>query len=166
MFIAEGLMRAKDLQKELNELAERIPSNIYILPGKEGIEGVDEMLAEMIRVKNELLALQVCILKTNAVTTIAIDSNTTKTIGEAIKMVDRARLLSAYYKDMVAKMEDKTEGFMSSSYSSNGAALQLSPNFKHSIKEYRAEADRLSKEARAIEKKLIQKNWSTELVKG
>jgi len=165
MLIAEGLMLAKDLQKKIVDLANRINSNIYILPNRDGIEGIDVMLAEMIAVKNELLDLQVSILKTNTVATVAIDSKTTKTIGEAIKMVDRARQLSAFYSSIVEKMEEKTEGFMSSSYSSNGSAVQLSPNYKLNIKEYRAEADRLAKEARAIEKKLIQKNWTCELVK-
>ena len=150
MKLAEALARRADIQTRINEMQNRVVQNARHQEGEDPAEDPGALLGEMHRLVDELEVLIRQINKTNTVT--ALDSRTlTDSIARRDALALKRRVVAAAADAGAGRRDRVTRSEVRYLTSLDVPAL-------------RRQADELASEYRALDVKLQEANWATDLI--
>ena len=154
MKVAEALAERAALTKKIKSLRERARTAARYLEGEEPPESAVELLAEARMLLGSQARLITSINITNARTLLEPGVSLTQALADR----DRLVLEISMINDVATEA-----GPVKDLYRSR-RKTELPEKTDLDVKELRAQADRLSKEARDLDAKIQQANWVTELI--
>lgn len=151
MRVAEALMLRADYQKRVEQLKQRLFRNAKVQEGDSPAENPQELIEELERASNELIQLIQRINRTNAAT--ALEER--GTISDALAVRDILAAKHAIYRDL-AQAATVTQDRYSKSEVKFRSTVGVS--------EVQKRADELAQEHRALDAKIQETNWRTDVL--
>jgi uncharacterized coiled-coil DUF342 family protein len=149
MKLAEALQARADLNRQIEQLAQRLTANVLVQQGEQPNEDPEELLAELDR---SLDSLEELIRRINL-------TNSQVMVGDQTLTALMAR------RDVLAKKIEiyKRAAQQASSNTSraSGTEIKVLPALK--VKDLQKQIDKLAKAYRELDNTIQQTNWSTEL---
>jgi hypothetical protein len=149
--LAAALAERSDCQKKLEEIKKRLLRSARVQEGEQPAEDSSELLAESERIFARLFELVTSINRTNA----NAPFDEVKTIADAIA----ARDLAAKRRDLLAAVAEAAST-RQDRYSKSEVKFLATV----SVAQLQKQIDLFSKEYRALDTKLQELNWQTDLV--
>lgn len=154
MKLAEALIQRADTQKRIHELRQRLARNARVQEGDQPAEEPQELLEEVERLTETLIALIQRINRTNAASEFASG----KTISDALAERDILALRQKVYRDLAdAAASSGPDRFR---WTRSEIKFQSSVN----VAEIQRQADVLSRRYRELDTQLQALNWEVELL--
>ncbi len=150
MKLAEALQSRSDLNKQIDQLKNRIYNNSLVQEGEQPNEEPEELLKELTKSINSLEELMVKINTTNCQS--FVDG---KSLTELIAKRDCLKIKIEVYKSLVETASCNTQR-------ATRTEIKILPTVN--VKETQKKVDRLSKELRLIDNKIQQANWNIDLL--
>ncbi len=150
MKLAEALQERADVNRNIEQLSERLELNVLVQEGEQTVEDPIKLKKELDSSIERLAYLIFHINLTNS--TIKIGD---KTITELIAEKDALNLKISTYKDIVDAASRTTHRARNSEIRILAAI---------NVSKWQAEIDKMSKELRLLDNKLQETNWSTDLI--
>lgn len=149
MKLAEALQERADLNRQIEQLKQRISNNAIVQEGEHPSENPDELIAELDGCIKRLEELISRINLTNCTT--LVDG---KSLTELIARKDCLSLKLYAYKEFV---------FNASQTASRARRTEIKILSAIDVKEYQKKIDMMAKELRVTDNKIQAANWSAEL---
>ncbi len=150
MKLAEALQERADLNRNIEQLNNRLNHNVLVQEGEQPVENPEKLKQELDASIARLSVLMACINHTNCQT--VVDG---QTLTELIAQKDALNLKIRIYKNVVY------EGSQTA-YRARNTEIKIKASV--SIEDWQREIDGMSKELRLLDNKLQENNWKTELI--
>lgn len=151
MKLAEALLLRGDYQNKMEQIKERISSNVLIQEGDKPNENPIELIREYEGILKEYEKLVIRINNTNNLTKF----NEEISLSEALVKRDVLSKKSRIYKNAVEDASIRQERYTRS---------EVKYISTINIKEYQNKIDEISKEYRILDTKIQGLNWTTDLI--
>lgn len=151
MKLAEALVLRADNQRRLEQLKQRLIRNAKVQEGDNPAENPVELVEEINRVAHEVMLLVQRINRTNATTTLDDGMH----ISDALAARDTLALRQSVYRELAQTASVVQDRFTRSEIKFRSTV---------DIAEVQKEADRLANEYRALDSRIQQHNWITDLM--
>ncbi|MDD3252761.1 MAG: DIP1984 family protein [Lachnospiraceae bacterium] len=152
MKLAEALQERADINRNIEQLKNRLSNNVLVQEGEKTAEDPGKLKQELDASIERLAHLISCINATNCAARV-----NGQTLTELIAKKDALSLKISIYKD-VAYAGSQT------SYRARNTEIKIKPTI--AVKDWQAEIDRMAKELRLLDNTLQQSNWNTELMEA
>lgn len=150
MKLAEALILRADIQKRIEQIKNRLYTNVLTQEGETPSEDPNVLLKEYESLQNELTTLIKAINRTNNNTLFSQDKTLSEVLVERDAILTSRSLLTGA-AERASEKQDR--------YSRSEIKYVSTIN----IKQYLKEADRLSKEFRELDTKIQGMNWTVDL---
>ena len=152
MKLAEALQERADLNRNIEQLKNRLNSNSLVQEGEKTVEDPGKLKQELDSSIARLAHLIASINRTNCVTKVE-----GRTLTELIAEKDALTLKISLYRDIV---------YAASQTSSRARHTEIKIQSAISVPAWQAEIDSMAKELRLLDNKLQENNWKTELIES
>lgn len=149
MKLAEALQARADLNRQIEQLKNRLSDNAIVQEGEEPAESPQELLAELNRCIAELEHLIYKINLTNCSTTL-----NGRSLTQLIAQKDCLTLKLRAYRDLVSD---------ASQLAHRATRTEIKVVSTVNVRELQKSVDALAKELRLLDNQIQQLNWSTQL---
>lgn len=149
MKLAEALQERADINRNIEQLKNRLNNNVLVQEGEQTAEDPAKLKQELDNSLERLACLIARINQTNCAN--RVDG---QTLTELIAQKDALSLKIQVYKNIVYAGSQ-------TSYRARGAEIKIKPAI--SVAEWQAEIDAMSKELRLLDNKLQATNWNIDL---
>ena len=153
MKLAEALSLRADAQRRIEQLRQRLLRNAKVQEGDTPAEDPAELLSELERTSAECLLLIQQINRTNAATPL----DAAMALADALAQRDILGQRQAIYRDLAAAATVTQERTTRSEVKFRGAV---------SVAEMQRRADELARDYRALDVRIQEANWRTDLAEG
>ncbi len=150
MKLAEALQERADLNRNIEQLKNRLSNNALVQEGEHPAEDPEKLKRELDASISRLAYLMAHINLTNCNT--KVDG---QTLTELIAKKDALLLKLHVYRDVVYAGSQ-------TSYRARNTEIKIKATI--SVSGWQAEVDRMAKEVRQLDNKLQESNWNTELM--
>ena len=150
MKLAEALQERADLNRNIEQLKDRLIHNALVQEGEQPVENPEKLKQELDVSISRLSYLIAHINETNCKTFVE-----GKSLPELIAQKDALSVKIYTYKDIVYAGSQ-------SSYRARNSEIKIKPAI--SVADWQSEIDKMSKELRYLDNKLQESNWTTELM--
>lgn len=150
MKLAEALQERADINRNIEQLKNRLDHNALVQEGEKTAEDPEKLKKELDASLERLAYLIAHINKTNCETT--VDG---RTLTEIIAEKDALFLKLHVYKEVVYTASQ-------TSYRARNAEIKIKSAI--SVVDWQAEIDRMAKAWRLLDNKLQESNWNTDLI--
>ncbi|MBS4961484.1 MAG: DIP1984 family protein [Clostridiales bacterium] len=150
MKLAEALQERADLNRNIEQLKERLTHNALVQDGEQPAENPEKLKQELVTSISRLSYLISHINETNCNT--FVDG---KSLTEMIAKKDTLSIKIHVYKDVVYAASQ-------TSYRARSTEIKIKSTI--SVSDWQAEIDKMSKELRLLDNQLQEYNWKTELM--
>ena len=150
MKLAEALQERADLNRNIEQLKDRLIHNALVQEGEQPVENPEKLKQELDVSISRLSYLIANINETNCKTFVE-----GKSLTELIAQKDALSVKIYTYKDIVYAGSQ-------SSYRARNSEIKIKPAI--SVADWQSEIDKMSKELRYLDNKLQESNWTTELM--
>lgn len=150
MKLAEALQERADINRNIEQLRNRLNNNVLVQEGEKPAEEPEKLKQELDASMERLAYLITRINQTNCET--KVDG---QTLTELIAKKDVLSLKIRVYKEIVGTGSQ-------ASYRVRSAEIKIKSAI--SVAEWQAEIDKMAKELRLLDNKLQQSNWNTDLI--
>lgn len=150
MKLAEALQERADLNRNIEQLKNRLNNNVLVQEGEKAAEDPEKLKKELDASIKRLAYLIFHINLTNCST--MIDG---KTLTELIAKKDTLSLKISVYKD-IAQTGSQT------SYRARNTEIKIRSSI--AVMDWQAEIDTMARELRLLDNKLQASNWNTDLI--
>ncbi len=150
MKLAEALILRADLQKRIEQLKQRILSNVMVQEGDKPAEDPNQLLSDLERSNIDLVELIQRINRTNSNTQLGDGLS----LADALAVRDSLRSRHAVYRELAQAAVVKHNRFSRSEVKFISTVT---------VTEIQATADQLAKEHRELDAQIQASNWNTEL---
>ena len=144
MKLAEALQERADLNRNIEQLKNRLSSNALVQEGEQPVECPENLKQELDASISRLSYLIARINRTNW-----------QTLTELIAQKDALSLKLHVYRDVV---------YAGSQISYRARNTEIKIRSAFSVADWQKEIDRMSKELRRLDNRLQESNWKTDLV--
>lgn len=151
MRLAEALKLRADLNTRILELGGRLNSNAKVQEGESPAEDPEDLLAELDAVSDQMQDLITRINLTNSVTRADDGRTLTELIARRDILIRKSEILRAFLNEA---------GSLVNRYSSTEIRVQSTVN----VRDLRKVVDSVAEEARSIDVRIQELNWTTDLV--
>lgn len=150
MKLAEALQERADLNRNIEQLNERLNNNVLVQEGESPAEEPEKLKQELDASIERLAGLIARINRTNSETLVE-----GRTLTEMIARKDALSLKIRVYKEVV-------NNGSRASYRARGTEIRIKPVI--SIVGWQSEIDRMEKELRLLDNRLQASNWNIDLL--
>ncbi len=150
MKLAEALQERADINRNIEQLKNRLNHNVLVQEGERPAEAPKKLKCELDSLIERLTYLMACINRTNCETRIDGQSLT-----EIIARKDALALKIHVYKDIVYAASQ-------TSYRARNTEIKIKSAI--SVADWQGEIDGMAKELRQLDNKLQATNWHTDLL--
>lgn len=150
MKLAEALQERADLNRNIEQLKNRLINNALVQEGEQPSENIEQLKEKLDTSVSRLAYLIERINRTNCET--AVNG---QTLTELIAKKDALSLKIHVYHDIVYAGSQI-------SYRARNTEIKMKSTF--SVAEWQTEIDRMAKELRQLDNKLQESNWKTDLI--
>lgn len=150
MKLAEALQERADLNRNIEQLKNRLSSNALVQEGEQPVECPENLKQELDASISRLSYLIARINRTNSQTVVE-----GQTLTELIAQKDALSLKLHVYRDVV---------YAGSQISYRARNTEIKIRSAFSVADWQKEIDRMSKELRRLDNRLQESNWKTDLV--
>lgn len=150
MKLAEALQERADLNRNIEQLKNRLNSNVLVQEGETTAEEPEKLKQALDASIARLTQLMARINQTNCVTVVE-----GQTLTEMIAKKDALLLKIHVYKDIVYAGSQ-------TAYRARGTEIKIKPAI--CVADWQAEIDQMAKEARLLDNRLQASNWSVDLI--
>ena len=150
MKLAEALQERADLNRNIEQLKNRLSSNALVQEGEQPVECPENLKQELDASISRLSYLIARINRTNCQTVVE-----GQTLTELIAQKDALSLKLHVYRDVV---------YAGSQISYRARNTEIKIRSAFSVADWQKEIDRMSKELRRLDNRLQESNWKTDLV--
>ena len=150
MKLAEALQERADLNRNIEQLKNRLSSNALVQEGEQPVECPENLKQELDASISRLSYLIARINRTNCQTVVE-----GQTLTELIAQKDALSLKLHVYRDDV---------YAGSQISYRARNTEIKIRSAFSVADWQKEIDRMSKELRRLDNRLQESNWKTDLV--
>lgn len=150
MRLAEALQERADLNRNIEQLKNRLNNNVLVQEGEKAAEDPEKLKKELDASIERLAYLIFHINLTNCSTMIY-----GKTLTELIAEKDTLSLKISVYKDIVHTGSQ-------TSYRARNTEIKIKSSI--AVMDWQAEIDTMAKELRLLDNKMQASNWNTDLI--
>ncbi len=150
MKLAEALQERADINRNIEQLKNRLNNNVLVQEGETPVEDPEQLKQELDASLSRLDYLIAHINQTNC--TVSIDGHT---LTEMIAKKDTLLMKIHIYKEI-------TYNGSQLSYRARNSEIKIKPAI--SVADWQSQIDAMSKELRLLDNKLQESNWSTDLI--
>ena len=150
MKLAEALQERADINRNIEQLKDRLDNNVLVQEGEQPAENPEKLKRELDIALERLAYLMAHINQTNCET--KVDG---QTLTELIAKKDMLLIKISAYKEIV---------YTASRTSHRARNTEIKIQSAISVADWQAEIDRLCKELRLLENTLQGTNWNTQLI--
>lgn len=150
MKLAEALQERADINRDIEQLRNRLKNNVLVQEGEKPAEEPEKLKRELDASMERLAYLIARINQTNCET--RVDG---KTLTELIAEKDTLSQKIHVYKEIVGAASQ-------ASYRVRGAEIKIKAAI--SVVSWQSEIDRMAKQLRLLDNKLQQSNWTADLI--
>lgn len=150
MKLAEALQERADLNRNIEQLKNRLNNNALVQEGEKTPEEPEDLKQQLDASLERLAYLIAHINQTNCETRVE-----GQTLTELIAQKDALSLKIRVYKEIVYAGSQ-------ASYRARNTEIKIKPAI--SVAGWQAEIDKMAKELRLLDNKLQQSNWNTDLI--
>lgn len=151
MKLAEALILRSDIQTRMEQVRNRLASNLKVQEGDEPAENPQDIVGEYDRLLKEYKKLVVRINKTNNETIFEKDTRLSEALVERDIILKKRNLLYYMYEEGSIRQE-------------RYSAQEVKYVTQIDIKNIQKEIDKISKEYRELDTKIQGLNWTVDLV--
>ena len=151
MKLAEALILRADLKKRLAQLQARIVDNVRVQEGDEPSENPNDLVAEFSELLNQFYRLVTAVNETNLASKLPSGQSLTSAISDRDELKVRIAMLRPAADGAAGKQARVTRSEVKFVSVIN-------------IGEFRAEADRCSRQYRELDATIQAANWTTDLI--
>ncbi|MDO4262072.1 MAG: DIP1984 family protein [Eubacteriales bacterium] len=152
MKLAEALQERADINRNIEQLKNRLKNNVLVQEGERPAEEPEKLKRELDQAVERLAYLISCINRTNSQTKVE-----GRTLTELIARKDALALKIHVYKDTVYAGSQ-------TSYRARNTEIKIKPAI--SVADWQSEIDKMAKELRLLDNRLQESNWKIDLIES